>query len=95
MVLDEQLEINVPKDRQIILKTKPGYDAKVTDEGDRRIYRWTHSHSRTKTKAQRRRRKRAEEARRSVPSVQLTTFKSWDELGAWYALSGARPSHAR
>ena len=27
IVLDEQLEINVPKDRQIKLKTKPGYDA--------------------------------------------------------------------
>ena len=26
IVLDEQLEINVPKDRQIKLKTKPGYD---------------------------------------------------------------------
>ena len=35
IVLDEQLEINVPKDRQIKLKTKPGYDAKITDEGDR------------------------------------------------------------
>ena len=27
IVLDEELEINVPKDRQIKLKTKPGYDA--------------------------------------------------------------------
>jgi len=43
IVLDETLEINVPKDRLIKLKTKPGYDPKTTDEGDRRIYRWTHS----------------------------------------------------
>ncbi len=35
--------INVPKDRQIKLKTKPGYTPVTTDEGDRRIYRWTHS----------------------------------------------------
>src|SRR5271167_2080485 len=44
VVLDEQLEINVPKARHIRMKTKPGYDPKVTEEGDRRIYRWTHSH---------------------------------------------------
>ena len=44
VVLDEQLEINVPKARHIKIKTRPGYDPKVTDEGDRRIYRWTHSH---------------------------------------------------
>jgi hypothetical protein len=43
IVLDEELEINVPKDRQIKLKTKPGYDPKITEEGDRRIYHWTHS----------------------------------------------------
>jgi hypothetical protein len=28
IILDEELEINVPKDRQIKLKTKPGYDPK-------------------------------------------------------------------
>ncbi len=44
VVLDEELEINVPKARHVTLKTKPGYDPKVTEEGDRRIYRWTHSH---------------------------------------------------
>src|ERR1700742_4802172 len=43
IVLDQQLVINVPKDRQIILKSKPGFTPATTDEGDRRIYRWTHS----------------------------------------------------
>ena len=41
IVLDEQLEINVPKSRQIKLKSEPGAEPKITDEGDRRIYRWT------------------------------------------------------
>ena len=44
IVLDEQLEINVPKSRQIKLKSEPGAEPKITDEGDRRIYRWKHSH---------------------------------------------------
>src|SRR6516225_8310596 len=44
IVLDEQLEIDIPKSRQIKLKNEPGADPKITDEGERRIYRWKHSH---------------------------------------------------
>jgi tetratricopeptide (TPR) repeat protein len=77
VVLDEQLEINVPKARHIKMKTKPGFDPKVTDEGDRRIYRWTHTHQPSG--------KRKPPSPDQVPSVQLSTFQSWDDLGAWYA----------
>jgi tetratricopeptide (TPR) repeat protein len=80
IVLDEQLEINVPKDRQIKLKTKPGYDAKITDEGDRRIYRWTHSNLKDEDDKKKKKKKADDDS----ATVELTTFKSWDELGAWY-----------
>ena len=83
IVLDEQLEINVPKDRQIKLKSKPGYEPKITDEGDRRIYRWTHSHLKDEDDDKKKKKKKKSED--EFPAVQLTTFKSWDELGAWYA----------
>ena len=86
IVLDEQLEINVPKSRQIKLKSEPGADPKVTDEGDRRIYRWTHSHledEEDSAKPQKRRRRLRDED--ELPSVQLTTFESWQQLGDWYA----------
>src|SRR5437016_11569809 len=43
-VLDEQLELDVPKDRNIKLKTKPGNDPKITEANGRRIYAWTSSH---------------------------------------------------
>src|ERR1700676_2224826 len=43
-VLDEQLELDVPKDRTIKLKTKPGNDPKISDANGRRIYHWTSSH---------------------------------------------------
>ena len=79
VVLDEELEINVPKERHVTLKTKPGYDPKVTEEGDRRIYRWTYSHQ--PSEKEQKRPNRAEQ----VPSVQLTTFQNWDDVGAWYA----------
>ncbi|HZP23901.1 MAG TPA: DUF3857 domain-containing protein [Terriglobales bacterium] len=83
IVLDEELEINVPKDRQIKLKTKPGYDPKITDEGDRRIYRWTHSHVKDDESAKAKKKKEST-PEDEVPSVQLTTYKSWEELGGWY-----------
>lgn len=82
-MLDEELEINVPKDRQIKLKTKPGYDAKVTEDGDRRIYRWTHSRLTDDDDAKKKKKKPKPDDQ--IPSVQLTTYKSWEELGAWYA----------
>ena len=83
VVLDEQLEINVPKARHITMKAKPGYDPKITDEGDRRIYRWTHSH--LKDEASNGKRQRSPKDADQIPSVQLTTFESWEEVGAWYA----------
>ncbi len=81
IVLDEQVEINVPKDRKIKLKTKPGYEAKITEEGDRRIYRWSHSQTTdTEPPQKKKRRPDSEEA----PAIQLTTFQSWEQLGDWY-----------
>ncbi|PYX87317.1 MAG: hypothetical protein DMG68_12135 [Acidobacteria bacterium] len=74
IVLDEQLEINIPKERTVKLKTKPGSDPKITEEKDRRIYRW-------KEKAKKKKRRSEPEA----PAVQLTTFSSWEEVGAWYS----------
>ena len=84
IVLDEELEINVPKDRQIKLKTKPGYDPKITEEGDRRIYRWTHSHLKDDDQDAKAKKKKPSNPEDEIPSVQLTTYKSWEELGAWY-----------
>ncbi len=81
IVLDEQVEINVPKDRQIKLKTKPGYEPKISEEGDRRIYHW--SHSQTKD-AEPTPKKRARPETEETPAIQLTTFQSWEQLGDWY-----------
>src|SRR5208337_458737 len=85
IVLDEQLEINVPKSRQIKLKNEPDAEPKVTDAGDRRIYHWEHSHlevEETDKKKDRPTHRRDEDA---PPSVQLTTFENWQQLGDWYA----------
>jgi len=91
ITLDEQLEVNIPKDRTIKLKNKPGFEPKVTEENGRRIYRWTSSHleredddkDKDKDKDKKKRKKKKPED--EVPAVQLTTFATWEEVGKWYA----------
>src|ERR1700757_1812484 len=39
ITLDEQLEVDIPKERTIKLKNKPGFEPKVSEENGRRIYR--------------------------------------------------------
>src|SRR6266404_3624466 len=95
IVLDEQLEINVPKGRKITLKVKPGTDASERDEKDRHVYLWKSSHKerdddddtdKDKLTAREKKRKHDKETKDSeFPAVQLTTFPSWDAVGQWYA----------
>jgi tetratricopeptide (TPR) repeat protein/transglutaminase-like putative cysteine protease len=90
IVLDEQLEIDVPAARAVKLKTKPGTDAKVTEEGGRRIYRWSSSHlvredddkAKDEDPLKKKKKKKPED---EIPAVQLTSFASWEEVGRWYA----------
>src|SRR3954470_22671816 len=95
IVLDEQLEINVPKGRKITLKAKPGTEASERDESDRHVYLWKRSHKehdddddadKDKLTAREKKRKRDKELKETeFPAVQLTTFPSWDAVGQWYA----------
>jgi tetratricopeptide (TPR) repeat protein/transglutaminase-like putative cysteine protease len=92
IMLDEQLDVDVPADRPLKLKNKPGMDPKVSEENGRRIYHWASSHlereddakdkDKDKDKAKKKKKKRPDEER---PDVQLTTFVSWEEIGRWYA----------
>ena len=89
IVLDETMEVDIPAGRTIKLKTKPGFDPKITDENGRRIYRWTSSHlereDNDKKKDQDKKKRKKRKPEDEVPAVQLTTFGSWEEIGRWYA----------
>ena len=86
-VLDEQLVLDVPKERKITLKTKPGNDPKITEANNRRVYAWTSSHvdktDEEKKKEKEKKKKTPKEP--EYPAVQMTTFASWEQLGRWYA----------
>jgi len=88
IMLDEELDVDVPSDRPLKLKNKPDMDPKISEENRRRIYHWTSSHlereddTKDKDKDKKKKKKKADEER---PDVQLTTFVSWEQIGLWYA----------
>ncbi len=91
IILDEQLEINIPKGRLVELKTKPGNAPNAWDERDRHIYRWNSSHlddedsTKDKDRDKDQKKKKKTSGEPDQPAVQLTTFATWEEVGRWYA----------
>jgi len=89
IVLDEQLEVDVPAERTVKVKNKPGMDPKITEENGRRIYRWTSTHlvdeDEGKGKDDKDKKKKKKKKTDQVADVQVTTFSSWEEVGRWYA----------
>jgi tetratricopeptide (TPR) repeat protein/transglutaminase-like putative cysteine protease len=90
IVLDEQLDIDVPSSRQPILKLQPGYDPSITTAGDRRVYHWAHAHTTddkdttdTKDAKDTKEQRKPDEPRRAA--IRLTTFRDWKEVGKWFA----------
>ncbi len=86
VVVDEdRLEVNVPRTREIKLKT-PTRTPEIRDAGDRRIYTWL-----VKDIKPDRNKEKDEAEEESGPDVQLTTFTQWIQIAQWYAkLQGER-----
>ena len=94
IMLDEELDVDVPSSRPLKLKNKPSMDPKISEANGRRIYHWTGSHlereddtkdkdkEKEKEKDKKKKKKKSDEER---PDVQLTTFVSWEQIGRWYA----------
>lgn len=91
IVLNDELTVNIPAASKVKLKTEPGYEPKIKEENDRRVYTWKtaklkrdsdEDDKETEKEDEEKEEKDPEEVR---PHVQLTTFQSWDEVGQWYA----------
>ncbi len=79
IVLDEQLEITVPSDRTLKLKTRPGLEPSVSDNGSSREYAWKFAHLENSSTD-----KKKIAPGLQIPAVQITTFTNWAEAGRWY-----------
>ena len=88
IVLDEQLEVNIPATSKVKLKTEPGKDAAIKEQGDRRIYSWKFASLKRINKDEQRKEKKKrnvdDDGEPKPPQVQMTTFQSWAEVGDWY-----------
>ena len=84
-VNEDRLEINVPKAREVKLKT-PTHQPEIQEVGDRRIYTWV-----VKDIQPERDKDRDEADSDTGEDVQLTTFTDWKQVAQWYArLQGER-----
>ena len=87
VVIEDRLVINVPKARELKLKS-PTRTPEIRDDGDRRVYTWVV----TDIRPERNKDKDRDEADEDTgPDVQLTTFTDWKQVAQWYAkLQGER-----
>ena len=90
--LDEELELNVPKDRALKMRSPDGFSPEVREEHDRRIYRWKASNLIVPKPVEVLKTfqidvRRMLQGPRLVPPprVEFSTFQSWTEVGNWYA----------
>jgi Flp pilus assembly protein TadD/transglutaminase-like putative cysteine protease len=83
IVLDERLELNVPAGRSVNLQS-PGAAYDKEDASGRTIYRWkrsTLSHPSEEEQAK----AKSKKSEPKPPAVQLTTFRSWEDIARWYS----------
>jgi Domain of Unknown Function with PDB structure (DUF3857)/Transglutaminase-like superfamily len=85
IVLDDRLQLDVPRDRAITLKTRSGLDQMVTEREGRRLYEWRTSRLANDESAAKSARDIVRKLRKPEPAaVRVTTFASWEELGQWF-----------
>jgi predicted Zn-dependent protease/transglutaminase-like putative cysteine protease len=81
IVLEETASLNVPKQKFVQVESAT-VQPEVSEQGDRKIYRW-------KTAQLEKPKASNDKAKKPVileqpPSIAVTTFKSWEEVGRWY-----------
>jgi hypothetical protein len=78
IALDEQLDLDVPADKLVTVASADLQPA-VTIAGGRKLYHWTSSNlARPDPDAP------PKSTKHWKPSVQVTTFTSWEQVGVWY-----------
>jgi tetratricopeptide (TPR) repeat protein/transglutaminase-like putative cysteine protease len=86
LVNEDRLEIDIPKSREVKLKT-PTRKPEIQETGERRIYTWVVKD----IKPDRGEDRDKDEDEDIGPDVQLTTFTDWHQVAQWYAkLQGER-----
>jgi len=80
ITLDEELEISVPQQKPVNVKSATVQPVTTVADG-RRVYRWKTSNLSIKKAAKDDASQDPDEL--STPDIQITTFNSWPEIGQW------------
>ena len=88
IILHEQLQISVPRDRAVKWKSRD-LQPVIAEEGTRRVFTWTSAELEHKSTEQEKTDQETtvyQAARGKLPpaDVHLSTFQSWEEVGRWY-----------
>ncbi len=82
VVLDQTVELRVPKDKYVQV-VSPKSQPVITEENGKRIFRWKTSHPEP-TPAKDDKKNAPKPDLDPQPTISWTTFKNWQEVGAWY-----------
>jgi len=78
IALDEELDLDLPADKAVTVASAD-LQPTVTSVGSRKLYHWASSNlARPDPEAP------PKSVKHWKPSVQITTFTSWEQVGAWY-----------
>jgi len=83
IVLKQQLQISVPRERAVKVKGS-GSPPTISDDGQRRVYKWIRSNLERTATSKADAVQLAIHGRQPSPDVQLSSFQSWEEVGRWY-----------
>ncbi|MGH9359486.1 MAG: tetratricopeptide repeat protein, partial [Terriglobia bacterium] len=74
----EELQVSFPKSLYVQIKS-PDLKPVITEQGSLTVYSWKSSNSEVNTTSQ------PADAEPSFPTVEITTFRNWQEVGRWWA----------
>ena len=88
IILHEEIQVSIPRERVVKWKSRDSKPV-ITEEGSRRIFTWTNLQLERKSSEQDKKDQQEriyQTARGTLPpaDVQVSTFQSWEEVGAWY-----------
>jgi len=89
IILQEQLQVSVPRDRAIKWNS-PDIKPTIGEDGTRRVFTWTGSnlHIKSTEETEQEEEKNAYQAARGQfppPQIEISSFQTWEEVGHWYA----------
>jgi len=80
VVLDESVELSFPSDKYALVLS-PTSPPAISEENGRKIYRWKSAQLEPTSDNK----KQTPADPDALPSISWTSFRSWEEIGAWYS----------